>query len=96
MASSSTICCLSTCHDCIGHNYIGHSDTGHDYVGKLVYDLLPINASRGYCYGWSCVPAARAIDAYRAFLHDFSAFRKTVVHSILGKHCPYGGAEGRP
>ena len=47
--------------------------------GKLVYDLLPVDASRGYCYGPSCAPAARAIDTYRAFLHTFSSFRTQVI-----------------
>ena len=51
--------------------------------GKLAYDLIPLDKERGYCYGPFCAPAALAIDAFRAFLHDFSDFRMTIVHSML-------------
>ena len=62
--------------------------------GKLVYDLVPMDSSRGYCYGASCAEAARAIDAYRAFLHVFSHFRMTVVHSMIASQCPFRESEG--
>ena len=51
--------------------------------GKLAYDIIPLDKERGYCYGPFCAPAARAIDAFRAFLHEFSDFRMTIVHSML-------------
>ena len=62
--------------------------------GKLVYDLIPMNAARGFCYGPKCAEAARAIDAYRAYLHEFSGFRVTVVHSMVATQCPFLGDSG--
>ena len=55
-------------------------------TGKIVYDILPIDPARGYCFGPHCAPAARAIDLYRAFLHDFSLFRKLVRHRHPNLH----------
>ena len=57
--------------------------------GKLVYDITPVDPTRGYFYGDTCRAAAVAYDAYRAFLHDFSLFRKLVVHAMLAGLCPY-------
>ena len=42
--------------------------------------LWPLRVDDG---GPPCAVAARAIDAYRAFLHDLSALRTTVVHALL-------------
>ena len=58
-----------------------------DPDGQIVYDLIPRDPSRGYCYGQLCVDAARAIDGYRAFLHRFSGFRTAVVHAMLARTC---------
>ena len=60
-----------------------------DPDGKIVYDLLPINETLGYCYGDACVVATNAIDQYRSFLHRFSWFRTKVVHTVLGGQCPF-------
>jgi len=62
--------------------------------GKLVFDLIPMNKERGYCYGPYCAQAARAIDSYRAFLHVFSHFRTTVVHALLSAQCPFAFGGG--
>ncbi|KAL1527987.1 hypothetical protein AB1Y20_009358 [Prymnesium parvum] len=61
--------------------------------GKLVYDLVPMDSSRGFCYGEKCGRAARAIDKYRAFLHRFSRFRMTLVHSMIAFLCPFATEE---
>ena len=37
-----------------------------------------------------CAKAVQAIDAYRAFLHNFSHFRTAVVHAMLSHQCPFG------
>ena len=58
--------------------------------GKIVYDLIPIDGQRGYCIGPMCAKAVQAIDAYRAFLHNFSHFRTAVVHAMLSHQCPFG------
>ena len=57
--------------------------------GKIVYDLVPLDEARGYCYGEHCTSAVLAIDALRRFLHPFSAFRTRVVHAMLSGTCPY-------
>ena len=61
--------------------------------GKLVYDLLPMDPTVGYCRAPLCAVAAAAIDAYRAFLHVFSHFRLTVVHSMIASQCPFAAAD---
>jgi hypothetical protein len=57
--------------------------------GKIVYDLIPLNASLGYCYGDACTAATLAIDAYRDFLHQFSHLRTSIVHALLSRQCPF-------
>ena len=57
--------------------------------GKIVYDFVPVDKERGYCYGELCTLAARAIDALRAFLHAFSQFRTEVVHAMISNKCPF-------
>lgn len=59
--------------------------------GKIVYDLVPIDKERGYCYGEPCRQAVRAIDRMRAYLHTFSHFRMRVIHSMLSNVCPFSG-----
>lgn len=61
--------------------------------GKIAYDLIPMNKERGYCFGEYCAAAARAIDSYRAFLHYFSHFRTSLVHSMISGQCPYGNTD---
>ena len=60
--------------------------------GKIAFDLIPMDPSRGYCYGEFCAPAARAIDKFRAFLDTFSHFRTSVIHSMLSGQCPFADA----
>lgn len=62
--------------------------------GLIVYDLVPMDATRGYCYGEPCRRAARAYDAYRAFLHVFSRYRSSVVYALLSAECPYADSSG--
>ena len=50
----------------------------------------------GYCRAPLCAVAAAAIDAYRAFLHVFSHFRLTVVHSMIASQCPLHSASHVP
>ena len=67
--------------------FVTHDDSPNNFAcrstpmlsdpdGRPVYDFIPMDPSRGYCYGEPCRLGARAIDAHRAFLHEFSGVRR--------------------
>ena len=60
-----------------------------DPDGMIVYDLLPVDPARGYCYGELCRQATAAIDQFRRIMHVVTPFRTALVDAFLQGQCPF-------